>query len=170
LLSQAKLAHFNIPNWARLLLPIAKELGLIIACDIQDVVNVEDPYRQDFIHYADFLFFSAVNQSDQAGLIKAFLNIQPSMIIVAGMGAQGCALGTKQGIQYFDPVHMQSPVVDTNGAGDSLAVGFLCSYILDGYSLHDSIRRGQISARYTCTLKASSKLITSAQLDHYFNQ
>jgi sugar/nucleoside kinase (ribokinase family) len=36
--------------------------------------------------------------------------------------------------------------IDTNGAGDSLAVGFLVSRVLEGSSLEESIRRGQITA------------------------
>jgi sugar/nucleoside kinase (ribokinase family) len=58
--------------------------------------------------------------------------------------------------------------IDTNGAGDSLVVGFLASYVLDGRSLEESIFRGQISVRYKCAQKASSgRLITRALLDHY---
>jgi hypothetical protein len=34
-------------------------------------------------------------------------------------------------------------------------VGFLSSFVLDGYTLEDAIWRGQIVARYTCTQKAS---------------
>jgi sugar/nucleoside kinase (ribokinase family) len=64
---------------------------------------------------------------------------------------------------------MESPVIDTNGAGDGLAVGFLSSFVLDGYTLHDSILRGQIVARYSCSQKASSsKLITASKLNHYY--
>ena len=169
LLSEVKLAHFNIPNWARQLLPMAKELGVTIACDIQDVVNLRDGYREDFIEYADIVFFSAANQPSPAPLIEDLLNWKPNLIVVSGMGARGCALGTRDGIRYFEPVAMNTPVIDTNGAGDGLAVGFLSSYVLDGYSLDDSIRRGQIAARYTCTQKASSSnLITRAELDRYF--
>ena len=85
------------------------------------------------------------------------------------MGAKGCALGTKNGIQYFNPVKMDMPVIDTNGAGDGLAVGFLSSYIIEGYNLSDSILRGQITARYTCTQKANTtNLITKKKLDSYF--
>jgi sugar/nucleoside kinase (ribokinase family) len=66
---------------------------------------------------------------------------------------------------------MEGPVVDTNGAGDGLAVGFLASYALDGYSLDDAILRGQIVARHTCTLKAStSRLITPAGLERHFER
>jgi sugar/nucleoside kinase (ribokinase family) len=174
ILAQSRLAHFNIPNWARHLLPIARELGLTIACDIQDTVTAADPYRQDFIQYADILFFSAVNQADPTSLIETFLDapsdsLRPGRIVISGMGARGCAVGSRQRVEFFPPVQMDAPVIDTNGAGDSLAVGFLTSYVLDGYSLHDSVLRGQIAARHTCTLKASSsQLITPAQLDQYF--
>jgi hypothetical protein len=56
-LAGASLAHFNIPNWARHLLPIARDLGLVIACDIQNVFSAENSYRRDFVESADILFF-----------------------------------------------------------------------------------------------------------------
>ena len=101
ILAQSKLAHFNIPNWARYLLPIAKNLDLTIACDIQDVVSADDGYRQDFIQYADILFFSAVNQAKPVALIETFLKAKPDQIVIAGLGAQGCAVGTQSDIQFF---------------------------------------------------------------------
>jgi acarbose 7IV-phosphotransferase len=164
-LAAARLAHFNIPNWARHLLPSARELGLTISCDIQDVVSLRDPYREDFIAYADILFFSAVNWPDPAPLIESLLAAKPTQIVVAGMGARGCALGTAQGIRFYEPPPLDLPVIDTNGAGDGLAVGFLSSYVLEHSSLQDAIHRGQIVARYTCSLKASSSdLITPEKL------
>jgi sugar/nucleoside kinase (ribokinase family) len=169
ILSRSRLAHFALPNWARHLLPMARAQGLTIACDIQDVVTAGDPYRQDFVIHADILFFSAVNQADPTPFIEAFLAVKPDQIIVAGMGARGCALGRREGVEFFPAVEMDAPVIDTNGAGDSLAVGFLTSYLLDGYSLQDSILRGQIAARHTCTLKATtSNLITPEQLGRIF--
>ena len=168
-LAQARLAHFNIPNWARYLLPLARELGLTIAVDIQDVVTIHDPYRQDFIDAADILFLSATNYPDPTPLIETFLRRNPAQIAVVGQGAAGCGLGTQAGIRFFPPEEMDAPIIDTNGAGDGLAVGFLASYILNDYSLTDSIRRGQLAARHTCTRKASSaQLVTAEQLDQYF--
>ncbi len=168
IISGARLAHFNIPNWARDLLPLAKQLGVIIACDVQDVVDVEDPYRTDFVKMADILFFSAANHPDPAPLMYAYLQKNPSLVIVSGMGEKGCALGTSGGVQYFPPVSIDLPVVDTNGAGDALAVGFLTSHVLDGRSLEESIHRGQISARYKCAQRATSNcMITRDLLDHY---
>ncbi len=169
ILSKSRLVHFNIPNWGRLLLPIARECGATISCDIQDVTNVYDAYRRDFIDYADILFFSCVNHANPHDTIKSLLEINPRLIVIAGLGARGCALGTVENIQLFASLELATPVIDTNGAGDSLAVGFLSSYVLDGYSLTDSILRGQIAARYVCTLKATSDcLITRQQIDEYY--
>ncbi len=166
-LAQTQLAHFHLPNWARKLLPIARELGVTIACDLQDMVTLDDPYRREFIAYADIIFCSAVNQKP-ADLIRAFLQRNPRLIVVIGMGARGCTVGTSSGIDYYPAVELEAPVIDTNGAGDGLAVGFLTSHILEKRPLAESILRGQITARYTCTQKASTEnLITPAQLEHY---
>jgi sugar/nucleoside kinase (ribokinase family) len=118
---------------------------------------------------ADILFFSAVNQENPTPLMKVFLRSKPDQIVIAGMEARGCAVGVQDRIEFFPSVEMEAPIIDTNGAGDGLAVGFLSSYVLDDYSLRDSILRGQIAARYTCTLKASSSsLITPEQLEQCF--
>ena len=168
-LEGAVLAHFNIPNWARQLLPAAKEFGLTIACDIQDISSTDDPYRQDFIEFADILFFSASNLDDPEPLILDFQQANPEQIIVVGMGERGCALANQDGTEYFRAVEMTQPVIDTNGAGDSLAVGFLASFVLDGRPAAESIWRGQIAARHACTLRAnSSALVSNKQLDDYY--
>ncbi len=163
-LAGARLAHFNIPNWARQLLPLARELGVKIAVDLQDVVSPDDPYRRDFVEQADILLFSAANYADPSPLIQYFLGNVPDRIVVCGMGAAGCALGTSAGVRFFGPVAWPEPVIDTNGAGDALAVGFLSSYVLGSYSLEDSVLRGQIAARHTCTQKASSSTLINAEL------
>jgi sugar/nucleoside kinase (ribokinase family) len=161
----ARLCHFHIPNWARYLLPMAREMGLSIACDVQDVVRADDPYRKDFVEFADVVFFSATNQDGPEALMAAYLESNPDLILVAGMGAAGVALGTKDGVECLPAVETGMPVIDTNGAGDGLAVGFLSSYYLEGCSLRDALLRGQIVARHTCSLKAStSALITREEL------
>lgn len=161
----ARLAHFNIPNWARLLLPVAREEGITVAVDLQDIVAPDDPYRRDFIEGADILFFSAANYTDPSDLMRRFLTGR-AQVVVCGMGSRGAALGTAEGIRFFNAVDLPEPVVDTNGAGDALACGFLSSYILGGYSLEASLLRGQIAARRMCARRATSaEGITREQLD-----
>lgn len=168
LFARSRLAHFNIINWARELLPVASGAEVVIACDIQDVVAANDPYRAEFIDAADVLFFSSVNHADPAPLIRTFMTRGRTKIVVAGMGARGCAVGREGTITRYPPVRLDRPVVDTNGAGDGLAVGFLSSYILDGVPLEEAILRGQIAARYSSSIRGKSDaLITQEQLDHY---
>lgn len=168
-LARTRLAHFSIVHWARQLLPLARELGALVAVDLQDVVSVDDGYRQDFVDAADVLFFSAVNHPDPTPVIDAYRRRNPRAICVVGMRARGAALGTADGVRTFGPVPHDRPVVDTNGAGDSLAVGFLASHVLDGLSLADAVLRGQILARHTCTLVApKDRLLTRGELDDRF--
>ena len=174
ILERGKLAHFNLMNWSRKLLPIAKSLGIIISCDLQDVVDVNDPYRKDFIEYADILFFSTVNFSNPSLVIKNIQskNSNPDLIIIVGMGKSGCALATRREIKFFKALEFKNlPIIDTNGAGDELAVGFLSSYVFERESLENSIKYGQICARYTCSIKASSSnLISKEQLDILYKE
>lgn len=166
LLAGARLAHVNLAYWTRELLPLARELGLILACDLQDVVDPADPYRAPYLREADILCFSAANHPDPDPLVRAFLALRPGRIVLAGLGARGCLLGTAEGIRRFPPESGDRPVVDTNGAGDSLAVGFLVSHVLEGRPLEASVRRGQLAARHACTLRGTSEgLVTLAQLD-----
>lgn len=167
----ARLAHVHLANWARHLLPVARAMGLVIACDLQDVVAPDDPYRQAFIAAADILFFSAVNYDDPTPLITRFAAGRPERIVVVGMGARGCALGLGGAVSFFPPPPLDSPILDTNGAGDSLAVGFLSSYVLDGYAPEAAVLRGQIAARHACALRGTSDgLITRAQLDARYEE
>lgn len=168
-LSRARLAHFSIVHWARYLLPVARELGAAIAVDLQDVVTADDPYRRDFVDGADVLLFSGVNHPDPTPVIDAYRRRNPGVVCVVGLGARGAVLGTPDGVRWFGPVEHERPVIDTNGAGDSLAVGFLASYLLDGHALSDAVQRGQLLARHTCTLDATDDgFLTRAELDRRF--
>jgi acarbose 7IV-phosphotransferase len=162
-LRRARLAHFHLPNWARLLLPVARELGLVVACDLQDLVSLPDPYRQDFVDAADVVFFSAVNHADPAPVIARLLAGRPDRLVVAGMGARGCALGTSAGVRLFPPPPLGLPVVDTNGAGDALAVGFLDAWAFQRLPAEEAVRRGQLAARFTCGIRSSSSTLVSRE-------
>lgn len=165
ILRSCRLAHFHIPHWARRLLPLAKAAGCVVSCDIQDVEVLFDGYRDDFIRDADILFFSSANHGDPESLIEQILTRYPEKILISGMGDRGCALGTNHGVTHYAPVEWAASVVDTNGAGDGLAVGFLWGYVLQNYGLEASVRLGQIAARHTCAQKAStSHLITREAL------
>ncbi len=170
ILKQCRAAHFSVLNWARYLLKPARDLKIPIACDLQDLTDINDPYRRDFIEAADILFFSGANFPDMKPVLKTLLHFKPDLLALIGLGARGCALVNQRKITWFPPFEPPFPVIDTNGAGDGLAVGFITSYWMDGYSIEDSARRGQISARYTCGLQGeTARLIDTQTLDQFFN-
>ncbi len=150
ILDGARLAHVHIPNWARRVLPLLRERRIPIAVDLQDVVNADDPYRADFVDAADLVFFSSVNHRDPRPLMRAYWARNPRLIQIAGMGARGCARGQAGVVTFHPPPPLDWPVLDTNGAGDALAVGYLAASVLDGLGPEEALRWGQIAARRTC--------------------
>jgi sugar/nucleoside kinase (ribokinase family) len=165
LLRGARLVHVHLPNWARQVLPVARELGLTISCDLQDMTQVDDPYRADFIAAADVLFCSAVNLEPR-DLALALRARNPRATVVVGMGARGAGLCDADGFRHFPPVSMKEPVIDSNGAGDSLAVGFLTARVLLGLPAERAVRWGQLAARWACTLRVKwRRLATREQLE-----
>ena len=66
-LAGARLAHFGIPDWGRRLLGPAREAGAVVSVDLQDVRDLADPYRADFIAAADVLFLSGAQLADPQG-------------------------------------------------------------------------------------------------------
>jgi len=159
-----KLAHFNIVNWSRDLLKIAKENGCVISADIQDIVSLDDPYRLDYIENADYLFFSSVNFLSPEKAAEYFLRINPDLKIISGLGEKGCFYSDKNISKYFKAVDIEDRVIDTTGAGDSLAAGFLVARIFEGLSLTESILWGQIAARYICSKRIYEERIIERKL------
>jgi sugar/nucleoside kinase (ribokinase family) len=169
ILAGARLALFHLPNWARHLLPVARSAGAVIACDLQDMRDPGDPYRRDFVAAADILFVSAAHQADPRPLLAQLRSAGTARLVVCGRGRDGVLVATAEGIEAFPPPPLPPgvtlPVVDTNGAGDALAVGFLVAHVLEGHSIATAVRRGQLGARWTCAQRASSgDLITPARL------
>ena len=164
MVDRARLLHVHLPHWARQLLPHASHQGATIACDLQDIQDLDDPYRRDFIDAADYVFCSATNFDDPLRVAKAVLERKPTVAVVVGLGAQGALYADANGHRRFAPVDHPSPVVDTNGAGDSLAAGFLTARVLERRPIEEAIAWGQTAARHTCTLRDSNDLIDRREL------
>lgn len=105
MLAGARLSHVNIPNWARLVVPIARELGVPVTCDVQDVASADDPYRRDVVRGADYPFFSAANLPEPDAVMREWWRERPDLVLIAGLGARGCALGVDGDIRTFAPPH-----------------------------------------------------------------
>ena len=163
-----RLALFHLPDWARHLLPIARRSGAVIACDLQDVRDPDDDYIRDFLEGSDLLFVSSAHHLNPAPMLKRLVRRSGGATVVCGRGGLGVAVATADGIRAFPPPHSQLPVVDTNGAGDALAVGFLIAHELEGRPIEESVLRAQLTARWTCAQRATSaRAITAVQLEEF---
>jgi len=177
----SRLALFHLSDWCRRLLTAARASGAAVATDLQDVTDVGDEYRADFVAASDIVFLSAANLRDPLEAAHEVLGMGPSVVVV-GMGSQGAMAVTPTEVVQAAPPQLDLPIIDTNGAGDGLAVGFLHRWVLTGGDVSDAsdpsepshadealqlgaaLTSGQCAARITCARTGSDDLATRDQL------
>jgi acarbose 7IV-phosphotransferase len=173
LLVKARMVHVNIPDWARTVIEPARRRGVVVVVDVQDTPGEHDAYRLDFVRGADLLFASAAQLDDPEGYARWAMSVGPASLVVIGLGADGCLVVRRDGpAERFAPTELPPdpvsgvvpPVVDTNGAGDSLAVGVASALVIDRLALPAAVRRGLLCARWCCTRRASSDGLLSASM------
>lgn len=123
----------NIANYCRHLFPLAKHQNKAIWCDIQDYDGT-NPYHQDFITGADYLFMSSEALSDYRAVMEKFMR-QVKKLVVCTHGKSGSTALTPEGQWIETPIAPGYETRDTNGAGDAffsgVLYGFTRSYPLD---------------------------------------
>jgi len=149
-LTGARLVVLHLEDWCRRLVPAAVASGATIATDLQDVHDLDDPYRADFVEHADVVFLSAAHLADPDAAARSLAARRPGRVVVVGLGADGCLAVSGDELVRVGAVTDGEPVVDTNGAGDALAVGVLDALVLDRLDLGTALDRGQQLARQVC--------------------
>lgn len=143
LILQHDLVVLNIANYCRHLIPAIQAAGRPIWCDIHDYDGA-NPYHQDFIVAADYLFLS----SDRLPDYRAFMARQiaaGTRLVVCTHGSRGASALTLAGEWFEQPIRNTYPLVDTNGAGDNFFAGFLYGH-LQGYGVRQCLEVGTIVA------------------------
>lgn len=120
---------FTVPDMASLFRS-AKEQGCILCADMTRCKNKERlPDIQEAIQYLDYLFpnyeeAKAVSGlSDPDEIADAFLDCGVTCMVIK-MGKDGCFIKTKDQ-RFMIPAYPHTRCVDTTGAGDNFAAGFL---------------------------------------------
>lgn len=160
-LAGADLAICALANWSRDVLPAIRAAGIPLAVDLQDVRDPADPYRQDFIAAADYLFASGAHLSDPQAAAREWLDTGRARLVVFGLGPRGALMIPREGPELLAaPPGSDLPIVDTTGAGDGLAVGFLDGLLFAGLDHAAALDRGQRWARLTASAVGGDHLHT----------
>lgn len=136
----ADIVILNIVNYARNFIPLLKKHNKQVWTDLHDYTD-KNPYHQDFIDAADYIFLSSDNLTNYKKTMKNL--ITGKKLVVCTHGKKGAtALNDKN--QWFESDIIKSfKLVDSNGAGDSFFSGYLYGYS-KGESIESCLKYGHI--------------------------
>ncbi|WP_329285964.1 adenosine kinase [Streptomyces sp. NBC_00691] len=156
-------AHVSITYPCAFALPLLREAGLSLSTDLHDW-DGENPYHEPFAYGADIVFVSATALTDTERTMRRILERGRAEVVIATAGAAGASLLTAAGLVRVPAVAPRGPVVDSNGAGDAFAAGFLFGR-LTGEDLGTCALYGAVAGAYACTVPATgSDAIDRARL------
>jgi sugar/nucleoside kinase (ribokinase family) len=130
----ADLAVVTNTVFARALLPRAVDLNVPIAVDVHIIGDLEDPYDRPWLEVADVLFCShdALPCSPARWIARVFARYPGCSVVAVGKGAQGCVVGTRDGLLLEAAAVAPRAVLNTTGAGDALFASFLHCWLDQG--------------------------------------
>jgi len=132
------------------LMAVAREVGAAISVDpsFHFARRVMDQYRH-VLNNLDFFFpnkeeaFLITETQDPAEAAERLRNLGIKTVLLK-LGADGCLIATEAGISRI-PAYSAPRVVDTTGAGDAFAGGFLAA-TMKGCPLEEAARVGHAAA------------------------
>jgi sugar/nucleoside kinase (ribokinase family) len=136
-------------NFSRPFLQPAKQAGKLIATDVHEIHDLQDPYNLDFMAAADILFMSGSGlPATPLNWIQAVRRRFGNEIIVIGLGENGALLSvcSDDAIEHVPAVRTR-PVVNTIGAGDALFSAFVHFYAQER-DPHTALKKATLFASY----------------------
>lgn len=145
--------HVTITQPCADTLPVLRETGVPLSTDLHDW-DGENPYHEPFARAADVVFLSAAALTDPERTMRLIAERGRAEAVVATAGAEGAYLLADRELTRVPAVEPPGPVVDSNGAGDAFAAGFLYGRLAGEPPLRCA-RYGAVAGAYACTVPAS---------------
>jgi sugar/nucleoside kinase (ribokinase family) len=161
LIPESDYVAINLSNYCRRIIPLARQWGKPIWCDIHDYDGLSE-YHRDFIQGADYLTMS----SDALPDFKPFMEkliVAGKKLVVCTHGRGGSTALTPEREWIETPSLSGYPQVDTNGAGDSFFAGLLYGHS-QGYDTARCLRLGTLAAGLCITSRELAYPDLSADL------
>ncbi|HBH48724.1 MAG TPA: kinase [Bacteroidales bacterium] len=126
LIQDADIVILNIIDYARQFIPLLKKYNKEVWTDLHDY-NEGNPYHEDFIDAADYVFLSSDNLSDYKSTMQDIMS-RNKKLVVCTHGKKGASALTSELKWYDSPIIDSYKVIDTNGAGDAFFSGYLYAH------------------------------------------
>ncbi|MEU6762656.1 adenosine kinase [Streptomyces sp. NPDC046853] len=146
-------AHVSLTYPCAYALPVLRAQGVTISTDLHNWDGVET-YHEAFAYEADLVFLSATALKDPEKTMRQIAARGRAGAVVATAGAEGAHLLAGGELTHVPTVTPPAPVVDSNGAGDAFASGYLFGW-LAGESPRTCARYGAIAGAYACTVPST---------------
>ncbi|MEU1024099.1 PfkB family carbohydrate kinase, partial [Streptomyces sp. NPDC005904] len=146
-------AHVSLTQPCAHALPTLRAAGVSISTDLHDWDGAE-PYHEAFAHQADVVFLSTAKLSDPERTMRRIAARGRAEVVVATAGAAGAYLLAGGHLTQVPAVAPPAPVVDSNGAGDAFASGYLFG-LLAGEPPRRCALYGSVAGAHACTVPAT---------------
>ncbi|MFD4412693.1 adenosine kinase [Streptomyces sp. NPDC058476] len=146
-------AHVSITHPCAFALPALREAGPTLSTDLHDWDGV-NPYHEPFAYAADVVFLSTTALTDPERTMRGIVERGRAEVVVATAGAEGAYLLADDELTHVPAVAPRTPVVDSNGAGDAFASGFLFGW-LGGEPARRCARYGAVAGAHACTVPST---------------
>ncbi|MFI6334208.1 adenosine kinase [Streptomyces sp. NPDC050535] len=146
-------AHVVITHPCAHTLPTLREAGVTLSTDLHNW-DGENPYHERFAYAADLVFLSTTALPDPERTMRRIVERGRAEVVVATAGADGAYLLADGEMTHIPAVTPPAPVVDSNGAGDAFASGFLLGR-LAGEPPRRCALYGAVAGAHACTVPAT---------------
>lgn len=124
----ARHVHMSIMDWVAPLVPRIAAAARSSSTDLRDW-DGEQPYHRAFLPAADTVFVSCARLGDRLDpTLRSIVDGCRPALAVGTLGERGARLVLRGGAALDVPAaEPPAPMVDTNGAGDAFAAGFIAA-------------------------------------------
>ncbi|GAA3387174.1 sugar kinase [Streptomyces roseoviridis] len=155
LAARSRHAHVSLTQPCAHTLPLLREAGVTISTDLHDW-DGSAAYHQSFAFAADIVFLSTTALDDPERTLREIAVRGRASVVVGTAGAAGALLltGPDEDLHHVPAVTPPGPVVDSNGAGDAFAAGFLYAWLAGADPVTCALH-GTVAGAFACTVPAT---------------
>ncbi|MDQ0773150.1 sugar/nucleoside kinase (ribokinase family) [Streptomyces aurantiacus] len=145
--------HVSISQPCAHAFPVLRETGVTLSTDLHNWDGTQ-AYHEQFAYQADVVFLSTAELADPEKTMRRIAERGRAEVVVATAGAEGAYQLLDGELTRIPAVTPSAPVVDSNGAGDAFAAGYLFGRLTGEPPARCGLF-GAIAGAHACTVPAT---------------